>query len=232
MYKNPLEVAEESASRNIQILAVTNLPSHFRLGLPAVARLKSVQLALGLHPQLSDKHEKELPFFDEMLKHTEFVGEVGLDFYGATEMQKERQIKSFDYVAGQACRFDKIMSIHSRGAVHVVLDTLRKHQVKRAVFHWYSGPIGVAMDAIRDGYYFSVNPAMSLSQKGRELMRNLPTDRTLVESDGPYLKLKGKSIMPWDIDSIIGYLADLWQVSADRAKSRIALNYRNLTSGL
>lgn len=232
MYQNPLEIAEISASKHIQILAVTNLPSHFRLGLPVVAGLKYVHFALGLHPQLSDRHEKELPLFDKLLRYTNILGEVGLDFSGATEMQKRRQIKSFDYVASQASRFDKIVSVHSRGAVQIALDILTKHKVKRAIFHWYSGPIHVAKDAMLEGYYFSINPAMSFSKKGRELMRNLPREKCLVESDGPYLKLRGKRMMPWDIDLIIAYLANLWELSVDGVKSRISQNYRTLTNDL
>ena len=54
------------------------------------------------------------------------------------------------------------------------------------IFHWYSGPIKLIPDILAQGYYFSVNEAMTLSKNGRAIIDRIPRERMLTESDAPY----------------------------------------------
>src|SRR4051794_29887295 len=120
-YPDPFAVAREAERRDTFVVAVTNLPSHFALGLPHARNLKRVRLALGLHPLAVAEHEKELPRFAELLAQTSFVGEVGLDFSREGRSTKEQQTRSFRAVVEHVSRAPKIVSLHSRGAEPVVL---------------------------------------------------------------------------------------------------------------
>jgi len=60
-YPDPAAIGREAESKNAFVIAMTNLPSHFIMGLPHARQLKRVRLALGLHPLAVDNHEKELP---------------------------------------------------------------------------------------------------------------------------------------------------------------------------
>ena len=115
-YPDPNGVAIEAARRGVFTIAVTNLPSHFRLGLPHVRRLSKVRLALGLHPLAAEQHGRELPEFDELLPTTSFVGEIGLDFSREGRASADRQITSFKSVLMGLSGTKKFVSVHSRRA--------------------------------------------------------------------------------------------------------------------
>lgn len=70
------------------VIGMTNLPSHFEMGLPHVKRYKHIRLALGLHPLLASENKNELPLFDSLLDQTSYIGEIGLDF-----SKKDYQLK-------------------------------------------------------------------------------------------------------------------------------------------
>ncbi|MFR9556121.1 MAG: TatD family hydrolase [Rikenellaceae bacterium] len=80
------------------VIGMTNLPSHFKIGLPHIRNKKHVRLALGLHPLLAQDHDSELLLFKEMVNHTSYIGEVGLDFSREGLSTKEKQIESFSFV--------------------------------------------------------------------------------------------------------------------------------------
>jgi TatD DNase family protein len=63
---------------------------------------------------------------------------------------------------------------------------------------------------------------MLTSKKGRELVSRMPKERILTESDGPFARLDGQSLVPWDVEKAIDALAEIW--SSDRANAERLLN--------
>lgn len=94
------------------------------------------------------------------------------------------------------------MSIHSKGAEKDVLDTLKKNQVKYAVFHWYSGDLSLIPEIYDAGYYFSINPRMIQTEKGKNIIKTIPSNRILFETDGPFIKYNGSLIGPTKIPNV------------------------------
>ena len=80
----------------------------------------------------------------------------------------------------------KIISVHSRKAEKPLLDLLRDYNIENVIFHWYSGPIDLIPSILSEGYYFSINEAMTISKKGRAIIEGIPRNRILTESDAPY----------------------------------------------
>lgn len=58
--------------------------------------------------------------------------------------------------------------------------------IKNVIFHWYCGPLSLIPDIISEGYYFSVNETMTLSNSGRRIIEKIPENRILTESDAPF----------------------------------------------
>ncbi len=65
LYEDPVGLARKIEGAQSQCVAVTMLPSHFRLGLPHLAALSSVHAALGLHPLRAKEGECELDDFTD-----------------------------------------------------------------------------------------------------------------------------------------------------------------------
>jgi TatD DNase family protein len=207
---------------------MTNLPSHFRAGRPHVLRWPRVRLGLGLHPLAAESHARELPEFEAALSLTSFVGEIGLDLSRHGKATAERQLQSFRQVAALLALAPKFVSLHSRGAEREVLEILAEHRVERAVFHWYSGSVGVLDGVLEAGHSLSVNPAMTLSAKGKEIIKRLPRDRVLTETDGPHVQVRGTAAKPWDVQLVYEHLARVWGTSVADASAQVWANFQVL----
>lgn len=231
-YSDAKAVAQRANREGVFVIAVTNLPSHFEIGAPHVAKLSRVRLALGLHPLAADRHEAEKQLFEQLFDATSFIGEVGLDFSREGKNSADVQTRSFHLVATLLSEHPKFVTLHSRGAERETLAVLKEYRISSAVFHWYSGPLNVIEDALADGHYFSVNPAMIESEKGRSIISRLPRDRVLTETDGPYVKHLDKPAEPGAVRAVEGFLSNAWQVTPAEASRRVWSNFRRLLNEL
>ena len=122
------------------------------------------------------------------------------------------------------------MSIHSRRASKAVLDSLSAHSdAGIPVLHWFSGSARDLDRAIDLGCWFSVGPAMLNGAKGRGLTTRMPRERVLTESDGPFAQIEGRSVLPWQVDSAVAGLADLWHITGQETQNILDANLRRLT---
>jgi len=227
-FQNPETVAAQAAGRGVFIVAMTNLPSHFEAGLHHARQLRRVRLSLGLHPLAAADHARELGAFERCLPSTTFVGEIGLDFSRHGKATAQRQVESFRHiirlVAGQA----KFISLHSRGAETAVLDVLKEHGIVGAVFHWYTGSLRTLDDILQAGHLLSVNPAMILAERGRAVVRRIPRERLLTETDGPHVLVNETPAMPWDVGLVEEFVAQEWECSQADVSRQVWDNFRNV----
>ena len=123
----------------------------------------------------------------------------------------------------------RTLSVHSRRAVRGVLSEFERHpNFGTAVMHWFSGSTSELKDAAAHGCWFSIGPAMFESANGRALAEAMPQDRVVPESDGPFAKVGGKSILPWNTSQTAEGLAPLWATSPDEAAEMLARNGQTL----
>ena len=221
MAKNPEKYISENEKRQIITIGMTNLPSHFQMGVNHVRQYKYIRLALGLHPLRATEHEKEYSKFKQYLDMTSYIGEVGLDFSREGFSTKEIQIKSFEFVLDCIKSKNKILSLHSRRAEKETLEMLIKNRIRNAIFHWYSGPINIIEKIVEYGYFFSINYAMFSSEKGRRIISKIPKELILTETDFPYIA-KGSLIDTYS------YLSDMWGDSKDSVKNIIRQNFSRI----
>ena len=232
LYPNPKEVADLSESLGIPTLVMTNLPSHFEIGHEHLLGYKKVRLALGMHPLYAQHHENEYPLFVKNINKTSYIGEVGLDFSFEGINTKATQIEYFNRVLSAIGGEKKLISLHSRKAESEVLKCLKEQNSKLAIFHWYSGALKLIDQIASDGYYFSINPAMVASDSGRKIIKRIPADLILTESDGPFTSWKGKPCLPSDVKLTYDYLSQIWSMSILEVESKINENFKGIISQL
>ena len=122
----------------------------------------------------------------------------------------------------------RFVSLHSRGAESKVLELLEEFNIQSAIFHWYSGSLTVLDQAVQSGHYFSINPAMIRSKKGRNIIDCIPVNRILTESDGPHIQLRNQPVKPTDIKSVLEVLGDIWRISFEECKAQVMSNFMEL----
>lgn len=232
MYDNPLLLAQECERAGIITISMTHLPSHFEMGYPHLANFRKVRLALGMHPLHADLHHKEFDRFIKNLDKTSYIGEIGLDFSKEGYATKELQLESFRRILVALAGKKKILSLHSRQAEKAVLEELVKNNITSAIFHWYSGPVSFIEKIVDHGYYFSVNPAMILSDNGKKIISKIPKHRLLTESDGPFISNKGLPVKPSDVELVHNHLSLIWLQSTLSVAEQISTNFKQLITHL
>jgi TatD DNase family protein len=221
MAKNPKKYISDNEKKRIITIGMTNLPSHFRMGVNHVKRYKYIRLALGLHPLRAEEHAKEYSKFRQYVEETSYIGEVGLDFSREGFSTKEIQIKSFKFVLDCIRTKNKILSLHSRRAEKETLEMLTEKGIENAIFHWYSGSLSVLRNIVDSGYYFSINSAMIQSDNGKKIIAEIPKELILTETDYPFIEGS-------NINDILNYLSNLWKIPNEEVDNIITSNFRTL----
>jgi len=233
LYPDPAAVVASCERQRLHTIAVTNLPSHYQIGLEHVAGCRYVHLALGFHPLAKARsRRRELLLFEELASEASYIGEIGLDLspegYRTIAQQEEVLRVVLGCVKGRAC----FLTLHSRRAEDQVLSLLAEFEVAPAVLHWFGGSVDALDRAIEHGHYFSANPAMVRSDRGRELIERMPPERVLTETDGPYVQFQGEPVRPEQVRLVLDHLSVVWSVSSEEAEEVVQRNFDQLTAGV
>lgn len=232
LYPDPQSILKESDALGIYTIAVTNLPSHFKMGYSHVLPYKKTRLALGMHPLHAKHHLKEMGLFKECIDKTSYIGEIGLDFSKEGINTSTLQLNTFNEILNLLTTKNKLLSLHSRKAEKQVIDHLIKYEIKNAIFHWYTGTLSLVPKIAEAGYFFSVNPAMLNSISGQNVIKQIPLNRLLTESDGPFVQSQGTSVKPADMHALSKKIAELKELSQDEIDLSIKNNFTFLISSI
>lgn len=224
-------IARAEAGR-IYTLTVTTTSKAWPRNHELTRHTRYVRAALGLHPQLAAERASELSLWERHLPETRYVGEVGLDagprFYQSLDVQKQVFRRVLDRCAETS---DKILTVHSVRSAPAVLDLIEAHLPPgrgKVVLHWFTGSTSDARRATALGCYFSVNAEMTRKDRGRELIRAIPRDRILTETDGPFTHVAGRPAEPRDAITAATEVADILGLSKERMARLIVTNLHTL----
>ena len=235
LYPDPQKVIEICDKYGIYVLSVTTTPKAWPKTNVLIKGRKKIRTALGLHPQVAHERLNELSLFDFLLGETKYVGEVGLD--GSPELKQHfpAQMQAFKHILSSSSRGGgKIFSIHSRKAENVVLDTLARFpDAGIPVLHWFTGSKSQLQRAIDMGCWFSVGPAMIQSTRGKSLVKLMPKDRVLMESDGPFVNVSNRAALPTDTELVKKELGLIWALTKKETEQLLLNSFNRLcTLGL
>ena len=170
------------------------------IGFDLESSLKSIELAnrysfvnavIGVHPvdikKYNDKVEKELERLALTEKKVVAIGEIGLDYHWM-EDPKDVQIAGFRKQMELAERVKKPVVIHTREALQDTLDVLKDYKNVGGILHCYPGSLEAAKPFL-DRYYLGIGGTLTFknNKKTKELVKNLPLEKIVLETDCPYL---------------------------------------------
>ena len=98
----------------------------------------------------------------------------------------------------------------------------------KVILHWYSGTKKELERAIGCGFFFSVNIAMLHSEAGRALVLQMPRDRGLTETDGPFVQDGTGPATPTSVKATVRGLAELWKQSPGDVQAATLDNFKFL----
>lgn len=230
LYPRPNDIISAIEKAEVHTIAVTNAPFVFNNTLQLSKDSQYVHPALGMHPELVQSHGNQLEQMISLLDQTRFIGEVGLDFMTQDRELRRHQSDIFNRVLKECASFrDKVITVHSRRAARDVIAAVGPEYPGTVILHWFSGSLSELRKAISYGLWFSVNSAMTQSSNGLAVIAELPRDRVLTETDGPFIKPNGIPQEPPDVASVLLTLADTWGVDEAEAKRVVFENFRTAT---
>jgi hydrolase, TatD family len=152
-----------------------------------------IYAAVGVHPENADEFDgNSIEILRGLTgnKKVVAVGEIGLDYYyeGA---QKDTQKKVFEEQLNLAMELKLPVIIHSREAHEDTFDILKPYALKglRGVLHCYSGSVEMAREYVKLGFYIGFTGVITFknAKKAVEVLKDIPIERVLIETDCPYL---------------------------------------------
>lgn len=232
LYPKPFQIISECDHHGIRTLAVTTTPKAWTGNKRLTEKSKYVRPALGLHPELISERANESELFESYLSEAKYVGEVGLDGRMDNRPSLDLQSEVLSHILS-ACsqQGGKVLSLHGAGAWSKLLDLLAEHldfSGCRAILHWFTGSQKQSERASEMGCYFSVNAQSFQSKNNRSILKTLPAERVLTETDGPFNKAGQEAACPRDVVSVVRHCAQLWGITADESAGKILKNFHNL----
>ncbi len=224
LYDDRNEILRYIEKKESYTIAMTNLPLLFQKYKLQYAENKYFQLALGFHPELVYQYSNQTMLFKELINETRFIGEIGLDYMKKSKEDIKVQTETFGKILEWCSGKNKILSIHSRHATAKVVEMINDFE-GTVILHWYSGGITDLRRAIAQGCYFSINHQMLQSTNGRTIVRNIPVDRLLLESDAPFTKGLNKKYTIDFNDVIYKHIGELYHQEIGVVKKRIKANF-------
>ena len=161
------------------------------------------------------------------------IGECGLDYH-YDNAPREQQLDAFRRQLELAAEVDRAVVVHTRDAEEDTEALVREacRSGVRGVLHCYTGSIRLAEVAIEGGWHVSFSGIVTFRKWTDDaLVRAVPDDRLLVESDAPYLAPvphRGKRNEPAFVRMTVERLAGVRGVAADELGAITAANARTL----
>lgn len=203
-----------------------------------IAPFKQISSSCGIHPL----HKEEVVDEALLLEYASAdnvvaIGETGLDFFYAAE-SKEWQIDAFRKQIRVAKKLNKPLIIHTRDARQETLDILREEGAEQVggVLHCFTESLEMAEEAIKMGFYISVSGIVTFNnaKQLQLVIKALPLDRLLIETDSPYLAPiphRGQENEPAYAYDVAHFVAQLKGVSLEELATVTTNNFFTLFKG-
>lgn len=199
-------------------------------------RYADVDCTVGVHPL--DLQPGVAPALDWLLAelnhpHVVAIGETGLDYHYEPEAA-ELQRQAFRLHLQAAQLTGKPVIVHTREARADTLALLREAALPQAgVLHCFTEDWPMAKAALDLGFYISLSGIVTFRNADalREVARQVPADRLLIETDAPYLAPiphRGKPNLPEYVRDVAEFLAPLRGVDVDTLAEQTTQNFQRL----
>ena len=149
-----------------------------------------LRAAAGLFPTILDLDQAE-SLAQWIRRHVDdliAIGEVGLDHWKVEEPEdREIQRQVFERFVELAVELDLPLNVHSRSAGAPTIELLLQCGARRVQLHAFDGRAAKAQPAIEAGFFLSVPPSVVRSRQKQKLVRQVPLQNLLLETDSPVL---------------------------------------------
>lgn len=235
------EVVSRALEAGVDKILLPNINADtVRPMLDLAARYPSVMFPMmGLHPEdVTENYRSVLDSMHIMLLQPDHpfvaVGEIGLDFYW-DRTYYDAQLLSFDEQVGWANEQNLPLMIHSRSAHRELVDIMQAHRQENltGVFHCFGGTQEEAAELLSfDGFMLGIGGVLTYKKSTLpEVLRAVPLDRIVVETDAPYLApvpCRGKRNESSFAIYTVRKLAEVYHASVEEVMNQTNMNVQRV----
>lgn len=229
-----LAQAREAGVSKFMTISV-DLDDHIELAKIA-ARHADVGYSVGVHP-CEDPATMARATTDYLIELAQpekvwAIGETGLDYFHSTDfIAEQKECFARHIYASQAVK--KPVVVHTRAAKHDTVDIIRAEKSTHGILHCFTEDWETAKAVLDCGYYVSFSGIVSFknAQDLRDVAKQVPLDRVLIETDSPYLApmpYRGKSNEPKYVPYVAKALSDVYDKSVEEIAFITMQNFENL----
>jgi len=207
------ELAVFTGKAGLVLVAVSDDYESSRKTIEAARKLQGIVPCVGVHPWTVDELgrnaiEEARKVIDLAVReHVSCLGEIGLDtkFVGRSiDLQRE----VFHLFLEAARDYGLRLNLHTAGTWREVYDLIVRYDIGYANFHWYTGPLDLIEPIVHHGFTLSINPAVKIQRKHREVVKAAPLEALLTESDGPY-RYRSIEMNPLLVPEVVAEIASI-----------------------
>ena len=151
----------------------------------------NIYCSVGVHPTETNCKD---PSIEELLEYAKSnrviaIGETGLDYFHVRKDEADWQRDRFRRHIAASNQSGKPMIIHMRDSKEDTIEILLREKAEKGVMHCFAEDLETAEAAIDLGFYISFSGILTFksAQDLREVAKQIPTERILIETDSPYL---------------------------------------------
>ena len=185
------DVLARAAERGVQaVLCVSETLPEAQRVIELADRHPLIKPCAGLYPTILDRDAaaEMLAFIRRHQDRLAAIGEVGLDYWKVQEAaDRELQRDILAQHVALSRELDLPLNVHSRSAGRHAIAWLQEYGARRVLLHAFDGKAATARAGVEAGYYFSIPPSIVRSPQKQKLVRHLPLEHLLLESDSPVL---------------------------------------------
>lgn len=172
---------------------------------------------LGYHPVEGTNHEGVLDLIEKNREEIVGIGECGLDYHWEKDPGKRKeQGEIFQKFIEMSKKLRLPLVIHSWDAEQDCFEMVRDSGLD-CVFHCYSGSRELAEQILDSGFWISMSTHILFSKHHRKLMKIIPLEKVLLETDAPWLSPnKPEPNYPWNIKLSARKIAEIKKVTVER----------------
>jgi TatD DNase family protein len=228
------------AARQKQVehfLCVSVTLEQFPSMLEKVRAFDDISVSCGVHPLNQDQALDKSQLLS-LAQHDKVVaiGETGLDYYYSKDTHPVQQ-ESFVGHIEVANELQKPLIIHTRDARTDTIDLMKAHGADKCggVLHCFTEDWSMAKQALDLGFYISISGIVTFKNavELKEVVKQIPLDRLLIETDSPYLApvpYRGKTNQPAYVQDVAYYIADLKGITYKELATATTNNFYDLFS--
>ena len=197
----------------------------------------AVYAACGYHPHEAAKAPRGYLYeLEEFYAHTKVVavGEIGLDYhYNFSEPRDQKKI--YREQLEMASSLDLPAVVHCRESDDDILSGIQQSGHKSGVIHCFTSDLCFANSILKTGFVISFTGIITFVKELEEVVKTIPLDKMMVETDSPYLSPKphrGKKNEPAYVMHVAEKIANLKEISVEEVANATTETAYNLFSRL